>query len=83
MNIFFLFAAAHGLAEGVTDPGAVEGEIGMTPGIEEGETTQGIGAEGIAATPGITGRLSVKFYQPVILLFSIFQETPPQLRQIR
>lgn len=35
----------------------------MTPGIEEGETTPGTGAGGIAATPGITGRLSVELYQ--------------------
>ena len=59
----FFLAAAQGLGEGATDPGAVEGEIGMTPGIEEGETTPGTGAGGIAATPGITGRLSVKFHQ--------------------
>ena len=54
----FLYAAAQGLGEGATDPGAVEGEIGTTPGTEEGETTPGTGAGGIAATPGITGKLS-------------------------
>ena len=30
----------------------MEGEIGMTPETEEGMTTLGIGAGGIAATPG-------------------------------
>ena len=56
MTFLFFFAAAQGLGEGATDPGAVEGGIGMTPGIEEGETTPGTGAGEIAATPGITGR---------------------------
>ena len=52
----FFLAAAQGLGEGATDPGAVVGGIAMTLGIEEGETTPGIGAGEIAATPGITGR---------------------------
>ena len=58
----FLFAATQGLGEGATDPGAVEGEIGMTPETEEGVTTLGIGAGGIAATPGTKAKFTVSCF---------------------
>ena len=57
-DIVKLFAAAQGLGEGETDPGAAEGGTGTTPGTGGGGMTQETGEGEIAATPGTTGALS-------------------------